>query len=61
MFYDTTYRHHQALHPSGLETFPAALHALITAADDCRRAGKPIAQPAAIVLPTRNPAEGGSC
>jgi hypothetical protein len=38
MFYDTTYRHHQALHPSGLETFPAALHALITAADDCRRA-----------------------
>lgn len=54
MFYDTTYRHHQALHPSGLEAFPAALHALITAADDCRRAGKPIAQDAAILLLSRN-------
>ena len=50
MFYDTTYRHNQALSPAGLETIPAALHALNAAVDDCRRAGKPIAHEAAIIL-----------
>lgn len=57
MFYDTTYRHNQALSPSGLETLPAALHALNAAVDDCRRAGKPIARDAAILLLIRNLAD----
>ena len=42
MFYDTLYRHDQALAPDGLQTLPAALHAVNAAVDDCRRAGKPI-------------------
>jgi hypothetical protein len=50
MFYDTIYRHDQALTPSGLETVPSALHALNAAVDDCRRAGKPIARDASILL-----------
>lgn len=54
MLYDTTYRNHQALSPSGLETLPAALHALNAAVDDCRRAGKPIARDAAVLLLIRN-------
>lgn len=54
MFYDTLYRHNQALSPSGLETVPAALQALNAAVDDCRRAGKLIAHDAAIILLIRN-------
>ncbi|WP_267347114.1 hypothetical protein [Sphingomonas sp. GM_Shp_2] len=54
MLYDTIYRHDQALSPSGLETLPAALHALISAVDDCRRAGKPIALDPAVLLLVRN-------
>ena len=54
MFYDTAYRHSQALSPSGLETIPAALHALNAAVDDCRRAGKPLAGDAAVILLIRN-------
>ncbi|PZU06525.1 hypothetical protein [Sphingomonas sp.] len=50
MFYDTPYRHNQALAPDGLETLPAALHALNAAVDDCRRAGKPVARDAAVIL-----------
>ena len=57
MFYDTLYRHNQALAPDGLETLPAALHALNAAVDDCRRAGKPLARDAAIILLVRNLAD----
>lgn len=57
MFYDTLYRHNQALSPAGLETVPAALHALNAAVDDCRRAGKPIGVDAAIILLIRNLAD----
>ena len=57
MVYDTTYRHNQALSPSGLETIPAALYALNAAVDDCQRAGKPIANDAAIILLIRNLAD----
>ncbi|WP_242187169.1 hypothetical protein [Sphingomonas sp. CARO-RG-8B-R24-01] len=57
MFYDTLYRHNQALSPAGLETIPAALHALNAAVDDCRRAGKPIAHDAAIILLIRTLAD----
>lgn len=57
MLYDTLYRHNQALAPDGLETLPAALHALNAAVDDCRRAGKPIAHDAAIMLLIRNLAD----
>lgn len=57
MFYDTLYRHNRALAPDGLETLPAALHALNAAIDDCRRAGKPIANDAAIMLLIQNLAE----
>ena len=57
MFYDTLYRHNQALAPDGLETLPAALHALNAAIDDCRRAGKPPARDAAIILLVRNLAD----
>lgn len=57
MLYDTLYRHNQALSPSGLETVPAALHALNAAVEDCRRAGKSIAQDAAIILLIRNLAD----
>lgn len=57
MFYDTVYRHNQALSPAGLETVPAALHALNAAVDDCRRAGKPIAHDPAIILLIRTLAD----
>ena len=54
MFYDTLYRHNQALAPTGLESVPSALHALNAAVDDCRRAGKSIAADASILLLIRN-------
>ena len=54
MRYDTPYRHNQALAPDGLETIPAALHALNMAVEDCRRAGKPITRDAATMLLLRN-------
>lgn len=54
MFYDTLYRHNQALSLAGLESASSALHALNAAADDCRRAGKPIALDASILLLIRN-------
>lgn len=57
MFHDTIYRHSQALMPSGLETIPAALHALNAAVDDCRRAGKPIDRDASILLLIRTLAD----
>lgn len=57
MFYDTLYRHNQALAPDGRETLPAALHALNAAVDDCRRAGKPIGRDAAVMLLIRNLAD----
>ena len=57
MLYDTTYRHNQALSPAGLETLPAALHALNAAVDDCRRAGKPLDRDAAVLLLIRNLAD----
>lgn len=57
MFYDTMYRHNQALSPGGLQSLPAALHALNAAVDDCRRAGKPIAHDSAINLLIRHLAD----
>lgn len=57
MHYDTLYRHNQALSPAGLETLPAALHALNAAVDDCQRAGKSLAADAAILLLIRNLAD----
>jgi hypothetical protein len=57
MFYDTVYRHNQALSPAGLETVPAALYALNVAVEDCRRAGKPIGHDAAIILLIRTLAD----
>lgn len=57
IFYETLYRHNQALAPDGLETLPAAFHALNAAVDDCRRAGKPLARDAAIILLVRNLAD----
>jgi hypothetical protein len=57
MLYDTIYRHNHALSPAGLETLPAALHALNAAVDDCRRAGKPLDRDAAILLLIRNLAD----
>jgi len=57
MLYDTIYRQNQALSPAGLETLPAALHALNAAVDDCRRAGKPLDRDAAIILLIRNLAD----
>lgn len=50
MFYDTSYRHNQALTPDPDATVGVALHSLLSAIDDCRRAGKPIEQDAAILL-----------
>jgi hypothetical protein len=50
MFYDTHYRHNEALSPEALTTLPAALHALNAGVDDCRRAGKPIDRDASILL-----------
>ena len=57
MFYDTLYRHNQALAPTGLESVPSALHALNAAVDDCRRAGKSIAADASILLLIRSLAD----
>lgn len=57
MFYDTLYRHNQALSPAGLESVPGALHALNAAVDDCRRAGKSIGDDASILLLIRNLAD----
>ncbi|MGY2734646.1 hypothetical protein [Sphingomonas sp. UYP23] len=54
MFYDTHYRHNEALFPDALGTLPAALHALNAGVDDCRRAGKPIDRDASILLLIRN-------
>lgn len=54
MFYDTNYRHTAALSPEALNTVPAALHALNAAAEDCRRAGKPLDHDPAILLLIRN-------
>ncbi|QQV79413.1 hypothetical protein H5J25_20245 (plasmid) [Sphingomonas aliaeris] len=54
MFYDTHYRHNEALSPEALTTLPAALHALNAGVDDCRRAGKPIDRDASIILLIRN-------
>lgn len=61
MFYDTLYRHNQALSPAGLENLTAALHALYAAVDDCQRAGKPVARDAAILLLIRNLADVAEC
>lgn len=54
MFYDTHYRHNEALFDNALGTLPAALHALNAGVDDCRRAGKPIDRDASILLLIRN-------
>lgn len=54
MFYDTHYRHNEALSPEALTTLPAALHALNAGVDDCRRAGKPLDRDASILLLIRN-------
>ena len=54
MFYDTHYRHNEALSPEALTTLPAALQALNAGVDDCRRAGKPIDRDASILLLIRN-------
>lgn len=57
MHFDTLYRHNQALCPSGVETLPAAFHALNAAIDDCQRSGKALASDAAVLLLIRNLAD----
>lgn len=57
MHFDTLYRHNQALSPSGLETLPAAFHALNAAINDCQRSGKALASDAAVLLLIRNLAD----
>jgi hypothetical protein len=57
MFYDTHYRHNDALHPDALTSISSALHALNAAIDDCRRAGKSPGDDAAILLLIRNLAD----
>src|SRR3546814_6439077 len=57
MFYDTLYRHNQALSPAGLDHLPAALHALNAAVDACQRAGKPVASDAPTLLFIRHLAD----
>lgn len=57
MFYDTHYRHNEALSPDALGTLPAALHALNAAVEDCRRAGKSPSHDASILLLIRNLAD----
>ncbi len=57
MLYDTHYRHNEALSPDALASIPAALHALNAAVDDCRRAGKPLAREASILLLIRDLAD----
>lgn len=54
MSYDIAFRFQQALDPSGLETLPACLHALIAAIKDCRNAGKPDEADPAVVLLARH-------
>jgi len=54
MLYDTVYRHNQALSPAGLTNIPTALHAVISAVDDCRRAGKSADGDAAVLLLVRH-------
>lgn len=54
MFYDVIYRHNEALAPDALTTLPAALHAVNAAVADCQRAGKQIANDAALLLLIRN-------
>lgn len=50
MFYDTIYRHNQALTPDPDATVGVVLHGLLSAIDDCRRAGKSAEQDAAVLL-----------
>lgn len=57
MFYDTQYRHDEALSPDALTTLTAALYALNKAVEDCQRAGKWIERDAAILLLIRNLAD----
>ncbi|MDQ1159534.1 ankyrin repeat protein [Sphingomonas sp. SORGH_AS 950] len=57
MFYDTQYRHDEALSPAALTTLTAALHALNKGVEDCQRAGKRIDRDAAILLLIRNLAD----
>src|SRR3546814_19540713 len=57
MFYDTLYRHNQALSPAGLDHLPAALNALNAAVDDCQRAGNPVPSDAATLLLIRHLAD----
>ncbi len=54
MFYDTCYRHNEALQPDALASVPNALHALNAAIEDCRRAGKAPDDDAAVLLLIRN-------
>lgn len=54
MFYDVIYRHNEALAPDALTTLPAALHVVNAAVADCQRAGKEIANDAALLLLIRN-------
>ena len=60
MFYDTLYRHNQALTPDPDASVGAALHGLLSAIDDCRRAGKSIEQDAAVLLLIRALAESAA-
>lgn len=57
MFYDTLYRHNQALTPDPNATVMAAFHALTSAVEDCRRAGKRADQDAATLLLVRSLAD----
>ena len=57
MFYDTHYRHDEALSPEALSTLPAALHALNAGVEDCRRAGKPLDRDPSVLLLIRNLAD----
>lgn len=57
MFYDTLYRHNQALTPDPNATVMAAFHALTSAIEDCRRAGKRADQDAATLLLVRSLAD----
>lgn len=54
MFYDTHFRHNDALHPDALTTIPNALHALNAAIEDCGRAGRSPERDAAVLLLIRN-------
>ena len=54
MSYDVAFRHQQALDPSALATITAALHAITTAIDDCRNAGKNAETDPAVILLARH-------